>query len=276
MIVLGEPDFYVWLGVTAVLLLYFILTLALAGNYIKARLKKRFGLGEIVLVKQRDGTLIWRNMKKELGFLTDKNEFVKIAADCINRSKDVDFYCMSEGFGLTYNIDLAECVNFLRRNGYMNIVEALRKYDEEYFNPEKNKENYEKLLKAIEQDNMNKTMKVREIKEDARKKLITLKLEWVNDFTIPLAVTYNWALQNVSSTENKIMYDKGYLSAISEEYKSGWTAEKITFLVVMLAGILIVGAIAFYVFTLAGSHNQIQQIPNQIPQTLEVINQTIQ
>jgi len=284
-----EGDFWVLFGIMMVSLVGFGLSIVLSRKYFRSKLMKTLGKGEQVLKYCKDGKYRWDNQKVECGYLLDKDEHTQIAADRVVRTDEGDFFIKSEGFGLTYDVEVASATAFLKRMGFRSLKDALEYFDADYFNQEKNPENYELLQLAKEKDGVSnipdsaaldsvrhlvpgepiKNLCVKAVLLDARSKLVHLELEWLNDYTIPLAMTYRFGLQNNDAFNNKNIYDKGVLAAKKENASQGWTQEKTQAFIIMIISILIVGAIAFYIFTLAGA-----SAPKQVIDTITLANMT--
>lgn len=248
------------LGAIGLLGLWFLVTLTKGKGYNVAQIKSMLGRGKVDLEEGKDGIAKWTNKKSDIGFLIDKNSQTQIAVGRQVRTSDGNFFVSSQGFGLTYDISVAQAINFLERNGFRNITEALKCYDENYFSKEENKK---ALQEAIELDRKEKTnIHVKDIRQEARSKLLTLDIEWTDDFTIPLYVTYRWALQNIDSVNNKNITDRLVLAAKKENMNQGWSQEKVMSYATIIIGVLIVGAIAFYIVTMAGNNIPAPVIPS--------------
>lgn len=248
----NETEYWIMLGGFFIGLLWLGLTLATCKNYIRARILEILGRGKRTLKRAKDGKAYWGNEKVDMGFLLSPDSHTQIAVDKTVRTNEGDFFIATEGFGLTYDLDIASCVAFLEREGFNNIVQALQKYDDLYFS---NEENKKALDEAIKKDTIEgKPLRVKQIRQEARTKLLQMELQWINDWTIPLSVTYKWALQNVDAMNNKNIYDKGRIAVMEGNLQGGWTQDKITFFVSVVLGLLIVGAIAFFIVSQATSN----------------------
>ena len=229
-------------------------------GYVKAGFKEMLGLGKRTLEEGRDGVAKWVNKKTKAGHLLDKGSQTQIAIGRQVRTGEGNFFVCSEGFGLTYDISVAEAVKWLEDHGFKNIVEALKHYDETYFSKEENRKLLEEAIEQDAKDGGN--LRVKRIMQEARNKLLTLDLEWVSEETIPLFITYKWALQNIDSVNNKNITDELVLASRKENLMGGWTQEKLMSYAAIVIGILIVGAIAFYIVTMAGNNIPTPSLPS--------------
>jgi len=249
MILIADSDFWTIILMTGICGLWTMVTLTTCRRYIFARIKELLGWKRILKVG-KDGIVRWSNSKIDCGFLVEKDSMTQIAASRIVRTNEGDFYILTEGFGLSYDLNIAAATTMLSDLGFRNIVQALQAYDSAYFSIEANKKKLEEAIK-LDNDLNQQGVRIKGLIEDSRTKLLNLDLEWLSPYTVPLAVTYQWALQNTDSINMKNIYEKGILAARNEELHQGWTQEKIQGFAIIALSMVIVASLGFYIVNLA-------------------------
>jgi hypothetical protein len=285
MLLISENDYTIMQ-----LLMYFgffwiAATIMLVRTFFIARVKEKLGRGKVTLKAGMDGIARFGNQKIEMGYFKDVDEHTQVALDKVVKTSDGDIYVMTEGFGLSYSLDEAAATNYLNKYGFMGLKDALIKWDEEYFDKDKHPENYAKLQEAKKADGFVggdfaaletirrrvvgeekiKNVEIKRVLEESRNKLITLDIKWINEWTIPLAISYRWGLQNQGSMNNKNIYERGILMAKKESAQQGWTQEKIMGMATTGLMIIMGGAIAFAILYSTGAMNP--KIPETITTT---------
>ena len=276
MLLISENEYTImqvimWLGI-----IFFFVTMVFARNTLTTRIKEKLGRGKVVLRADLDGIVRHTNQKIEMGYFKDTDEHTQVAADSIVKTDDGDIYLQTQGVGLSYDLDVVTASNWLSKHGLISLKDALIKFDDLYFDKEKHPENYQKLQDAMKADGFKgseyealesirrpilgetntKNIQIKRVLENARKDLIRLDIEWVNEWTVPTSILYRHGLQNMGSMNNKNIFEKGVLTAKKENIQQGWSQEKTQGMIMSALIIIVGGAVAFSILWATGALNQ--------------------
>ena len=276
MLLISENEYAImqvlmWLGI-----FFFFVTMVFARNTLITRIKEKLGRGKVVLKQDLDGIVRHYNQKIEMGYFKDKDEHTQVAANCIVKTDDGDIYLQTQGVGLSYDLDVATASAYLQKMGLISLKDALIKFDDMYFDKEKHPENYQLLQDAMKKDGFKgseyealetirrpiigetrtKNIEIKRVLENARKDLIRMDINWINEWTIPLSILYRHGLQNQGSMNNKNIFDKGVLTAKKENIQQGWSQEKTAAMIQSAILIMVGGAVAFAILWSTGALNQ--------------------
>lgn len=241
------PDYviYMGLGVIAVLVFWFFITIVWGSNYLFNKAKAVFKKEVLCLQGLSGGGGCFTTRKREGGFLINDKEEIEIGDRTVTRMKNnTDMFIIHDKLGVTVSLEVASAIAQLDFLGYKELAQAIESYDSDWIKA--NKDKVDELL------SMAKNEKEREIiLTDIQRKGddVLLRLQWINKKTIPLSIVYNWAYQILNPQNNKIITEKAKLDVMQENIK-GMTAQKMMPWILM--GILIIGAITFALVILNG------------------------
>jgi hypothetical protein len=259
---------------TAILILgaFFFLFLIwrMCGNYVITRFKCQFlpGNRKAVLDGNQDGSAEFKAMKEKAGFLTSKYEQIKVGLKSVIRTKDGDLYVANSRYGLTWSMDVAAAASALNNLGYANLADALKKYDDEWFNKEENKEAYNKMLLEGEQKNIQgyAQIAIDEIHKQGQE--VLMKLQWITPFTIPLSMLFNYGLAEIDSQVNKTITDREVYEAKMEllnERTKGFNAQTMMLIIMGIVIVMIAGALAMQMLPKQAAQAAVTVVTTTLP-----------
>lgn len=234
----------------------------LAGNFFFAALKAKLFKQPMALVGTKRGEAEFRNYRCKCGWLIGDKADYEITDRSVSKVKGNSLFILHENLGFTIPLEVAAAVAYLDRMGYDSLVSAIRSYDEEYLRA--NQDTINQLLEK-ENDEKKRELILRKIIFNGRQAL--MKFELPTNFTIPLAIVHNWAVQNADAFNNKVLVNLAEWEAI-KKYGSGVNIFKV---IALLGGIALAFAIVLIALMIyqsaaaSGSVGAIKDIPASIP-----------
>jgi hypothetical protein len=234
------PDWFIYgtLALNAITILLLFMVFLFARNYIRARFRKRFRGGHMVLGGDTDAELDFLVLEKDAGWLRGAGDF-EITGPA-ERGPDCDMFIAHRRMGFTVPLPVLKAITALIRMGFKNLEQAVKQYDELYI-----LQNQATIQEAINADMQAQKgeLLVKKYTQAGRQALINL--EWITPFTLPLSLVYSWALQQADSQNNELIVERAELKAEKKARQALSGTERLLPYAIFFVIIMVGGALAY-------------------------------